>query len=290
LGKRAFDPRQASFAAAGESRAGELAIRIAENLSGRLAILLRLAGFEGFEAPAPWGALLTHLGGRIEIARGATENIPRRAGVIVVANHPYGLLDGLALGALMEARRETFRLIAFDALGAVPGLGASVLPVAFGGDGPARRRNAATRAAAVEWLRDGGLLGTFPAGAVSVAPTPWGRAVDPRWSARTACLAIETGATIVPMHFDGANGRLFQIASHVGNAARCALYFRELRRGLRRPLRVAIGRPIATSRGADPEELTLRMRSAVYGMSTRPADASRIGHDVIMVARNADAA
>lgn len=277
MDKVKINPRDASFASVTRTRAGEFLFRTTENLTGRIAVLLKLAKFRGYFNPMAWSDLLDHFGTPIEIDAQSIANIPKDGAALVYANHPYGMLDGLVLGALLQRHRNEFRVIAIDALNVLPGIGASVLPVSFDADDAAKQRNAETRTAAVQHLREGGIVGTFPAGTVAGSAGWWTRPLDPEWTNKTAAMALESGATLVPLYFHGANSRLFQIASHLGNGPRCALMFSEFKRRHRRPLKISVGPGFSAVPGEDADALNARMRAALYDLSGNPDDLTAVG-------------
>lgn len=272
-----INPRDASFAGVTRTKLGAFLFRAAENLTGRIFVLFKLSKFKGFFNSMAWSDLLDHFGTPLEIDDQSFANIPKDGAVLVYSNHPFGMLDGLVLGALLQRRRKEFRIIAIDALNVLPGIGASVLPVSFEKDEAAKQRNAKTRAAAVQYLREGGIVGTFPAGTVAGSTGWWTRPLDAEWTNKTAAMALESGATLVPLYFHGANSRLFQIASHIGNAPRCALMFSEFRRRYRRPLKVSIGPGYSAVSGEDADTLNARMRAALYDLSGNPDDLTEVG-------------
>jgi len=171
--------------------------------------------------------------------------IPREGPVVVVANHPFGMVEGAVLGALLSKVRPDTKFLANSLLAAFPGSGDFLIPVnPFGG---AARGNSTYLRQSLKWLRQGGVLITFPAGEVS--SLRWGKLEisDPEWNEAVGGLIRISGATAVPIFFHGSNGPAFQIAGLVHPRLRTALLPRELvnKRGTR--LEISIGRPVAAS-------------------------------------------
>jgi putative hemolysin len=196
---------------------------------------------------------------------------------VVVANNPYGVLDGLVMGHILSGvRGDLFRILANTVFRRAPELERVVLPIDFAESEAAVRENVATRKAALRHLAEGGAIGVFPGGTVSTALRPFGRPMDPGWRTFTAKMITRSGATVVPIYFDGANSRLFQIASHVSSTLRLALLLREFRARSREPVRIAVGRPVDPARLAlyrhDPRGMMDFLRRETYALSPEPVD------------------
>ena len=136
---------------------------------------------------------------------------------MVVANHPYGVLDGIVISWLVSKVRSDFVVLTNAVLMRAPEVQGFILPIDFSETEEARKTNLASRAAARAQLEKGGVVVVFPAGAVSTAPDKLGRkpAVDGRWQPFVSQLIQRSKAAVVPVWFGGQNSRLFQIASHV---------------------------------------------------------------------------
>ncbi|MDE3177704.1 MAG: 1-acyl-sn-glycerol-3-phosphate acyltransferase, partial [Pseudomonadota bacterium] len=113
----------------------------------------------------------------------ALARIPASGPVVIVANHPYGVLDGIVISWLVEKVRRDFVVLTNAVLMRAPELRDHILPIDFAGTAAATRTNVESRAAARALLERGGCVVVFPAGGVSTAPDRWGRrpAVDARW-------------------------------------------------------------------------------------------------------------
>ena len=172
--------------------------------------------------------------------------MPKQGPLVVVCNHPYGVLDGIVISWMVEQVRSDFLVLTNAALLKAQEIRQFVLPVDFAGTPEAMQTNIDSRAKAREHLARGGVVVVFPAGGVSTAPDRLGRrpAVDSPWQPFTAQLIQRSKATIMPFCFSGQNSRLFQIASHLSQTLRLSLIFREVRNRIGTSLPVAIGDPI----------------------------------------------
>ena len=202
----------------------------------------------------------------------ALATVPRVGPVVVVANHPYGVLDGIVISWLVGQVRPDFMMLTNAVLLQAPEIAAHVLAIDFNGTDEATRTNIESRAAARRHLDAGGCLVVFPAGGVSTAPDRLGRrrATDAPWQPFTAQLIQRSRATVVPICFEGQNSRLFQVASHLSPVLRLSLIFHEVRTRIGTSILVAIGAPIPfASLPACPDRQALadHLRALTYGLS-----------------------
>ena len=202
--------------------------------------------------------------------------IPATGPLVVVANHPFGGVDGLALDALLRRVRPDVKLLGNYLLHRVPELRDTVIPVDPFGGADAVRGSASGLKAARRWLAAGGCLAVFPAGEVSHLQLGLGGITDPTWSPSIARLARHAGAAVLPVHVAGANGALFQVAGLVHPRLRTALLPRELVRRQASTITVRIGRPVPHARLAtlDDEAATALLRARTYVLA-RDAGAAR---------------
>ncbi len=267
--------REISYASAASTRAGRALIRSVENLTGRLGLIRMAADYasEIGEDGDFWQVIAGRYGLTLDIMSGALTNIPADGPLVVVANHPYGILDGLMLGNILAQARGDFRILANRVFRRAEALDRVILPISFDGTPEAVATNLATRKAALAYLSEGGCVGVFPGGTVSTAARAFGRPMDPGWRRFTARLIAKSGATVVPVFFDGHNSRLFQLASHLHQTLRLALLVNEFRARVGEPVRVAIGAPIPAARLAehagDARAVMDFLRAETYRLSPR---------------------
>lgn len=184
--------------------------------------------------------------------------LPRDGGLLLIANHPFGIVDGLALGHLGMALRGNVHILTNSLLCRVPEVEPHLLPVDFAGTAEARRLTSETRRRATALLAAGKVVAIFPAGGIATANRPVkGHAVDSPWHPFAGRLAAQPGVTTLPLHFPGQNSRLFQIASHSSYALRVALIFFETRRRMGQPLDIRIGSPISAQDLAPLDRTTI---------------------------------
>jgi len=202
----------------------------------------------------------------------ALSKIPESGPVVIVANHPYGVLDGIVISWLVEKVRRDFLVLTNAVLMRAPEIRDFILPIDFSGTAEATETNVKSRAGARAHLERGGVVIVFPAGAVSTAPDAFGKqpAIDGRWQPFVAALIQRTKATVVPLWFGGQNSRLFQIASHVSYALRVSLLFHEVKARIGAMLPVVIGAPIPFERLAsikDRQALSDHLHDVTYALA-----------------------
>lgn len=191
------------------------------------------------------------------------DEVPATGGLLLVANHPFGVVDGLTVGHLGMQLRGNVRILTNSLLCRVPEVDPYLLPVDFSGTPEARRLTAETRRQAAALLAAGKVVAVFPAGGVATANKPLtGRAVDSPWHPFVGRLATIPGVTTLPMHFSGQNSRLFQIASHTSYPLRVALIFHETRRRIGQPVELRLGTPVAAADLAklDRDQVAVELR------------------------------
>lgn len=268
--------REISYAHSAETLAGRAVIRTVENLTGRLGLMRRAEGYEHDIAAGQdfWRVIPERYGLELDVIGGTLDNIPTEGPVIVISNHPYGILDGLMMGHILARTRSDFRILAHRVFRKAEELERVILPIDFSETRAALETNIETRKTALRYLAEGGCIGIFPGGTVSTAQRPFGQAMDPSWRTFTAKMIAKSRATVVPVYFDGANSRLFQIASHMHYTLRMALLINEFRRRVGAPVRVVIGEPLGpaeiTPYRADPRALMRYLREHTYRLSPTP--------------------
>jgi putative hemolysin len=199
--------------------------------------------------------------------------VPESGPLVVVANHPFGALDGLALLDLVGRVRADVKLLGNHWLAAIPELRPQLLPVdVFGGSASIHRNGVAVRAA-LRWLAEGRCVVMFPAGEVAHRAASDDGVVDSRWRVTAGELAVRAGAAVLPVFFAGTNSRLFRAAGRVHPLLRTVLLPRELNAKRGSQIRVRVGAPVAVAALAalgDPQARIDQLRAAVDGLARPP--------------------
>jgi putative hemolysin len=205
---------------------------------------------------------------RIVANEDALARWPKTGPLVVVANHPFGVLDGLIICHLVSKVRSDFRVLTNSVLYRAEEIRTFLLPVDFADTQAALQTNLRTRAEAKLHLTKGGCLIVFPAGGVSTTPSLWhSRAVDAEWKTFTGRLIAQTRAPVAPVFFAGQNSRLFQLASHVSMTLRLSLLFKEIHDRIGTAVHVRVGDVIAFDTLPAERQLFMRaLRERTYAL------------------------
>ncbi len=262
-----------------DSKLRRFAIRSIERLTGKPRLRRLYEQHLTAADPDFWGSAIRRLGLVLDFDAEKLDGLPASGPVVVVANHPYGVLDGLMIGHLIQQRRPDFRILANGLLTRSAEAAAYILPIDFNDTADARATNLRSRRVALDVLKAGGVLVVFPGGTVSTSPRAFGTAVDPVWKPFTARLIHAVEAPVLPVCFVGQNSRLFQLASHVSGTLRLSLLFHEVANKIGTRQRVEIGEliPYSVLRGfGDRTALMAELRQRTYALHPTPRLASRV--------------
>ena len=176
------------------------------------------------------------------------ENIPAEGPCVIVSNHPHGMSDGIMIGDIAMKVRSDIRIVVNEFLHCVRGMRPYQITVDVYGGEDARRANMSGMREILKWLHDGHCLIIFPSGSAASWSEEDGRVIDDPWQENMAAIIRKTKATVVPMHFSGQNGALFQFVTRRWKDKRSALLAREIKRDRRTLHQVRIGKPVPGSR------------------------------------------
>jgi len=246
-------------------------IRSIERFSGQPKI--RKLYFDYVEEDRPyasfWADALDKLSIKIDLQRDAGAMIPRTGSTLVVANHPYGVIDGLVLCALMAEVRSDYKIITHRVLKQAPATMDKILPIDFDETEAALATNIETRQQAAEHLKQGGAVIIFPAGAISLAPNLVGDAYDKEWKTFAAKLATQPDTITVPFLFDGQNSVLFQAVRKISLTLAYSLMFHEICKLMGSTVLLTMRRPVHAeelSALGSRKAVTQFLRDRTYGV------------------------
>ena len=198
--------------------------------------------------------------------------IPRVGPLLVVANHPFGGLEGIILGSLLNSVRKDVKVLGNHLLHIIPEIRPHLISLnPFGGKSASRANIGALREA-IKLLQSGGTLITFPAGEVSSLRLDQRRVTDPEWTPHTASLVRHSRADVLPVFFEGRNSSFFQVMGMVHPRLRTALLAHELFRRRGNTVPVQIGHPISHRKLlklGSSLEMTLYLRVNTYFLKNR---------------------
>ncbi|MFJ6025325.1 GNAT family N-acetyltransferase [Brevundimonas sp. NPDC092305] len=176
------------------------------------------------------------------------DRIPAHGRCIIVANHPTGIADGIAVFDAVRARRADAVFFAnADAVRVSPRLGEAIIPVEWVTEKRTREKTRATLEAARAAFEAERCVVMFPAGRLARVGKD-GSVIDPEWAPTAASLARKYNAPVVPIHVSGPYSRLFHLFDRVSQELRDITLFHELLNKRRKPFHLKIGKPIPPSR------------------------------------------
>jgi putative hemolysin len=199
------------------------------------------------------------------------ERMPATGGVVVVANHPFGGVDGLALHSVLSRVRQDVKLLGNFLLAQIPDLREDIFFVdPFERPGRAQRNIRGAREA-IRWVREGGVLVVFPAGEVSPIRRSEHLAEDSPWHDSVIRLIRACGAPVLPTFIEGVNSPLFYGLGLLHPSLRTAMLPRELLRRQRSVVRIHFGRVIPPKQfeRLEGHEATAYLRLRTYALCAR---------------------
>ena len=198
--------------------------------------------------------------------------LPKRGPLVFVANHPFGVVDGLVLCDIAIKARGNFRILINSLLCRDRDLAPYFLPIDFHETKAAVKNNLRTKKLAQECLKEDIPLLIFPSGFVSTADRKgFGTVVDAPWTTFAAKLIRDAQATVVPVHFAGQNSRIFHVASHISEPLRMALLLKEASNKFGSKIDAEIGKPLPWSdleNIGDRQELTTYLYNQVRSLAS----------------------
>lgn len=247
LNDQPYDRRRLSYAHTFTSPIQVRTIQTMELLTGKLRLLRLIRKFEAMGVPEGqgfWKQALDTMGIQLRTPREQIERIPRDGPLIIVANHPHGLVDGMVLAELIGKVRTDYKILTRSLLTGVAEIDMFMIPVPFAHEEDALQQNLEMRKKAMAHLNDGGAIVLFPSGVVAASETMFGPAVEREWNPFTSKMIQRSGARVVPIYFPGQNSRWYQMANQVSSTLRQGLLLYEVVHALNRPQAPVVGEPI----------------------------------------------
>lgn len=247
-GFRPYDKRRLSYANTFTNPFKANTIRVLEWFTGKIRLLRLIRKFESSErvtGQAFFTKALATMGITLATPADQIARIPATGPVIVVANHPHGLVDGMILADLIGRVRQDYKILTRSLLTGIDEIAEFMIPVPFPHEENALQQSLDMRKQAMDHLAAGGVIVLFPSGAVANAETWFGPAVEKEWNPFTAKMILKSGATVLPIYFPGQNSRAYQIAARVSPTIRQGLLLHEVVHALNRPQSPVVGVPFA---------------------------------------------
>ena len=278
--QRIYDRRTLTYSNTFDNPWRRNIIRTIEWFTGKITILRRIRTFERRGTPtgqAFWRATLDVMGVDLLTPPEQLARIPKTGPVVLVANHPHGLVDGMILADLVGRVRNDYRILTRSLLTGIDESAASyMIPVPFPHEEDAQKKMIEMRAKAMEHLKQGGLVALFPSGVVASSETMFGPAIAQEWNVFTAQMIRTSGAQVLPVYFQGSNSRWYQIANRLSATLRQGLLLHEIVHSLDKPQAPVVGEVISSDdvreRVKDPRAFMAWLRDKTLGLGHQGRD------------------
>lgn len=244
-----YDRRTLTYANSFDDRWTSLAIKAIEWMTGKITILRMVNRFEkqnaDYRGNKFWRGALNIMGIDLVTPQEQIDRIPLEGPVVVVANHPHGMVDGMIFADLIGRRRQDYRILTRSVLTGLDEAATSfMIPVPFPHDPEAQKKMVEMRAKTMAHLKEGGVVALFPSGVVMSSDSWFGPAIEREWNVFTAQLIRRSGARVVPIFYPGANSRWYQIANRISPILRQGLLLHEIVRSCNKPQAPVVGEPL----------------------------------------------
>ncbi|MFV0359297.1 lysophospholipid acyltransferase family protein [Tropicimonas sp.] len=276
LADQPYDRRRLSYANTFENRFQVGTIHVLEFLTGKMRLLRLIRQFEAMGVPSGqpfWKQALGVMGIALRTPAGQIARIPQQGPLVIVANHPHGLVDGMVLAELIGRRRTDYKILTRSLLTGVGEIDRFMIPVPFPHEADALQQNLEMRHQAMEHLGKGGCIVLFPSGVVASSDNFFGPAVEREWTPFTAKLIRRSGADVQPIFFPGSNSRWYQIANRLSPVLRQGLLLYEVVHALNRPQAPIVGpvidRAEIAARWDDPRGFMAWLRARTLALGAR---------------------
>ena len=239
-----YDRRKLSYANTFTNPFQRNTIKTLELLTGKLRLIRKVRQFEKMGIPfgqAFWRQALDLLGIKLLTGKSELSKIPKKGSLIITANHPHGLVDGMVLAELIGKVRTDYKILTRSLLTGVNQIDQFMIPVPFDHEENALQKSLEMRRRAMEHLENGGVIVLFPSGKVASSETMFGKVVEGDWNPFTAKLIQKSGADVLPVFFPGSNSRLYQIANQISATLRQGLLIYEVVHAMNKPQNPLIG-------------------------------------------------
>ena len=239
-----YDRKKLSYANTFTNPVQRNTIKTLELLTGKLSLLKKVRQFEKMGIPVGqpfWKQALDLLGINLLTKQSEISKIPKKGSLVITANHPHGLVDGMVLAELIGKVRTDYKILTRSLLTGVKQIDQFMIPVPFDHEEDALKKSLEMRKSAMDHLENGGVVVIFPSGKVASSETMFGDVVEGDWNPFTAKLIQKSGANVVPIFFPGSNSRIYQIANQISATLRQGLLIYEVVHAMNKPQKPLVG-------------------------------------------------
>lgn len=271
---RVYDRGSLTYSNTFDSPIKRTIIKTIEWFTGKIHIIRMIRKFERqgkFHRQAFWRGALDVMGINLITPQEQLDNIPKTGPVVLVANHPHGMVDGMVMADLVGRVRTDYRILTRAFLTDLDKDAAEfMIPVPFPHEEDAQAKMVEMRKSAMEHLKNGGMIALFPSGVVASSDSMFGPVIEAEWNLFTAKMIRKSGARVVPCFFPGSNSRWYQIANQLSATLRQSLLIHEIVNACGKPQKPVIGAPFdddeVNERISDPRSFMSWLRETTMNL------------------------
>ena len=262
-----------TFATAEVNRIGQLFIMITELLTGKLKLKKLYDEYLSENRPPQlfWDDAVTKLDLKLITNFKKNSYIPSKGKLIVIANHAFGVADGVSICSVLSKVRQDYKMVTHKVLRQADAVKDKILPIDFNETKEALLTNINTRKEAEKVLLNDGVIVLFPSGRIATKKNlkKNTKADDGEWKQWVSKLILKTKSPVLPIFFDGQNSQWYHMANKLGLTFRYSLCMYELKRKIGDSINMYFGSIISYEDLAeigDIKEITLHLRSVTYSL------------------------
>ena len=262
-----------TFATAEVNRIGQLFIMITELLTGKLKLKKLYDEYLSENRPPQlfWDDAVTKLDLKLITNFKNNSYIPSKGKLIVIANHAFGVADGVSICSVLSKVRQDYKMVTHKVLRQADAVKDKILPIDFNETKEALFTNINTRKEAEKVLLNDGVIVLFPSGRIATKKNlnKNTKADDGEWKQWVSKLILKTKSPVLPIFFDGQNSQWYHMANKLGLTFRYSLCMYELKRKIGDSINMYFGSIISYEDLAeigDIKEITLHLRSVTYSL------------------------
>ena len=262
-----------TFATAAVNRIGQLFIMITELLTGKLKLKKLYDEYQSENRPPQlfWDDAVTKLDLKLITKFKKNSYIPSKGKLIVIANHAFGVADGVSICSVLSKVRQDYKMVTHKVLRQADAVKDKILPIDFNDTKEALLTNINTRKEAEKVLLNDGVIVLFPSGRIATKKNlnKNTKADDGEWKQWVSKLILKTKSPVLPIFFDGQNSQWYHMANKLGLTFRYSLCMYELKRKIGDSINMYFGSIISYEDLAeigDIKEITLHLRSVTYSL------------------------
>ncbi len=262
-----------TFATAEVNRLGQLFIMITELMTGKIKLKKLYDQYLLEERPLQffWDDAVSKLNLTLKTSFQEGSYIPKKGKLIVIANHAFGVADGVSICSIISKVRQDYKMVTHKVLRQADAVKDKILPIDFNENKEALLTNISTRKEAEKMLLNDGVLILFPSGRIATKKNlrKNTKADDGEWKQWVSKLILKTKSPVLPIFFDGQNSQWYHIANKLGLTFRYSLCMYELKRKIGDNIYMYFGSLISyeyLEKIGDIREITNYLRSVTYSL------------------------